>query len=50
MDIRAQLQQAAIAFERATRSHIRADNHHARALRSRRQPGIPTADGLAARC
>lgn len=30
----AQLQQAALAFERATRSRIRAEHHHARALRS----------------
>ncbi|MGW1074975.1 DnaB-like helicase N-terminal domain-containing protein [Streptomyces sp. NPDC002537] len=31
---KAQLQQAALAFERATRSRIRAEHHHARALRS----------------
>lgn len=32
--LRAQLRQAATAFERATRSRIRAEHHHARALRS----------------
>ncbi|MFD7885279.1 relaxase/mobilization nuclease domain-containing protein [Streptomyces bauhiniae] len=31
--VRSQLRQAAITFERATRSRIRADHHHARALR-----------------
>lgn len=33
-DLRSQLQQAARGFERATRSRIRADHQHARALRS----------------
>ncbi len=32
--IRAQLREAASAFERATRSRIQAEHHHARALRS----------------
>lgn len=32
-DIRPQLRQAALAFERATRSRIRAEHHHARSLR-----------------
>nr|WP_240969229.1 mobilization protein [Streptomyces sp. HNM0575] len=32
--LRAQLRQAAAAFERATRSRIRSEHHHARALRS----------------
>jgi hypothetical protein len=33
-EVRAQLQQAAFDFERATRSRIRADHQHARALRA----------------
>ncbi|MFE4173260.1 relaxase/mobilization nuclease domain-containing protein [Streptomyces sp. NPDC056909] len=50
--IRPQLRQAADAFERATRSRIHADHHHARALRGAvramlRQPTTGDGTGLA---
>ena len=50
--IRPQLRQAANAFERATRSRIHAEHHHARALRGAvramlREPTTPDGTGLA---
>jgi hypothetical protein len=50
--LRAQLRQAATAFERATRSRIRAEHHHARVLRSAvramlREPTTDDGTGLA---
>lgn len=51
-EIRPQLRRAATAFERATRSRIRAEHHHARALRGairamRTQPAPRDGAGLA---
>ncbi|WP_055627219.1 relaxase/mobilization nuclease domain-containing protein [Streptomyces hirsutus] len=50
--IRAQLREAASAFERATRSRVRAEHHHARALRGAvramlREPSPKDGAGLA---
>ncbi|MFI1097540.1 relaxase/mobilization nuclease domain-containing protein [Streptomyces sp. NPDC020917] len=51
-DLRPQLTQAALAFERASRSRIKADHHHARALRTAvrgiaHQPPVGDGAGLA---